>query len=467
MKKLKKVIAFTLMMVMMMAMSVTAFAAEGKATVKVDNASEADVFYQQIIEEDTSARTGWNFVKPDYAKAFGNEDAQTIIDKLTGKNGQTALDEITRSDKLAAIEATTKAEKGEFSVSKAGLYVVKLQTKDGVEKKYNYTTMAFYVSRNDIETGQVINREAKKEPKKVDKELTSPNDKVVEIGKTISYTVKVTVPYVPAGKPVAEGGLRFAVHDSLTGAVYNVDDKGNLVLSVKLGKDNYNLSADKVTLADDKKSFTVDLSELVKESNLDANKEVTLVYTVTAKDVKINNEAYPEENGHKYNKEDEVKRVDSYTGDLKITKTGDGKNLAGAEFVILKGTEVNDNTEYAVLNDKNELTGWTKKLEDASHVVTLDDGSAVAHGFDNETTYSFKEVVAPTGYQVKQTISTATWKAGLADNAQLATAVMDDDALVPLPFTGGMGTTIFTVLGVAIMALAAALYFVSKRTAKN
>ena len=43
MNKLKKIIAFALMMVMMMAMSVTAFAAEGKATVKAKGIIQASI----------------------------------------------------------------------------------------------------------------------------------------------------------------------------------------------------------------------------------------------------------------------------------------------------------------------------------------------------------------------------------------------------------------------------------------
>ena len=38
-----------------------------------------------------------------------------------------------------------------------------------------------------------------------------------------------------------------------------------------------------------------------------------------------------------------------------------------------------------------------------------------------------------------------------------------DTKLSALPSTGGIGTTIFTIAGVAIMVLAAGLFFVSRR----
>ncbi|MBR5638096.1 MAG: LPXTG cell wall anchor domain-containing protein [Pseudobutyrivibrio sp.] len=466
MKNFKKVIATLLAAVMMMAMSVTAFAAEstGGATIKINNAEEADVFYEQIIKADTTVKTGWSFVDPSYAKAFGNEDEQTIIEKLTKGD----FDEYTRMGALENLPATNKATGTEFTVTEPGFYVVKLQTKAGAEELYSYNPMAYYVSLEDIANNAVLSdKTAKKEPAKVDKTIKT-EDEYVEIGKDIEYTVKATVPYVPEGKQIAENGLRFAVHDSITGAEYKLTD-GKFVVTATLAGDAITLKDGAVKLSDDKKSFTVDLSELVTATNSKANQVVELKYLATAKEIHVANKAYPEVNGHKYDDEKHIKTVDSYTVAIEIVKTGDkGAMLPDAEFVVVKHT--GNKTEYALLDENKTLVGWTTDLDeaknDANVLKTNEDGFAEAKGFDKDVVYTVLETKAPTGYQLLTSENKVTNTVQHTEGDKTSWAFqynVADTTLSSLPFTGGMGTTLFTVLGVVLMVVAAALYFATKK----
>ena len=105
-------------------------------------------------------------------------------------------------------------------------------------------------------------------------------------------------------------------------------------------------------------------------------------------------------------------------------------------------------------------------------VVTDDNGQVKLTGLD-EGVYHFKETVAPDGYSINTNIQDLTiTKADVdsnkynADNRVVTyTKEVADSDLIKLPFTGGMGTTIFTVLGVAIMVMASALYFATKKKA--
>ena len=86
-------------------------------------------------------------------------------------------------------------------------------------------------------------------------------------------------------------------------------------------------------------------------------------------------------------------------------------------------------------------------------------------------TYEFKETKAPEGYSINETNAQVEWAKegtdGAAATNRTGTASMTDTKLNALPSTGGIGTTIFTIAGCAIMVAAAGLFFASrKRTSK-
>ena len=82
--------------------------------------------------------------------------------------------------------------------------------------------------------------------------------------------------------------------------------------------------------------------------------------------------------------------------------------------------------------------------------------------FSPEYTYYFEEVVAPEGYTVLENDVEAKWD-GKANIAITGIATASDTTVSSLPETGGMGTTMFTIGGCAIMVIAAALYFVNRK----
>ena len=92
MKKMKKVFALLVAMVMVMGMTMTTMAApktDATITVKDENGANlegADLSYVQVIVADQTTRTGWAFtsdaVKEAYLKAFAETDDQVVIDQL-------------------------------------------------------------------------------------------------------------------------------------------------------------------------------------------------------------------------------------------------------------------------------------------------------------------------------------------------------------------------------------------------
>ena len=94
--------------------------------------------------------------------------------------------------------------------------------------------------------------------------------------------------------------------------------------------------------------------------------------------------------------------------------------------------------------------------------VVATNGSVVVKGLD-EGTYNIVEEKAPKGYSVVD-VPNQTISAG--QNANI-TVKVTDTKLSALPHTGGIGTTIFTIAGCAIMVAAAFFFFTSRKKANK
>ena len=150
----------------------------------------------------------------------------------------------------------------------------------------------------------------------------------------------------------------------------------------------------------------------------------------------------------------------------------DGKEipLAGAQFVLYK--TVNDEKFYAqVANGK--ITGWTDDKEKATVFETPDDGKFVIAGLDADT-YYLEETKAPDGYnRLKEPVNvviTANIASGKTVTATITynetatgTVKIENQTGVELPSTGGIGTTVFYVIGGLLMGVAVVLLVTRKK----
>lgn len=484
----KKIGALLVAAVMVLSMCTAVFAVT-PATITVNNLdAKATISYLEIIVPDQTTETGWAFdngAAAEFHKVDGWAELtdQQIIWKLIkfknanakvplGTEAATASQfqaAMTNVETLTTFKSDANVKGNKITANTAGVYAIKAITTDTAN--YAYSPMAAFVSFKPY-TGapeelkdETVN--AKRTTIKIEKS-SNETDGVVEIGKDVTYTVKTNVPYIADN--VTE--VTYTITDTIEGADYKVGTDGKLGVSVKIGEAAPTISNVEIkTNTDGKKYFVLDLSS-VAANRKNANAPVVIEYKATVTSEVVNNSVEPNDGTHRFT----PKTNTLYTGKITMTKTDDSKEtvrLANAGFVIYR--EDGTKTKYALVakdktkteNNEYVVTGWTNDLEDAKKdanlIMTDSNGEAVVRGLDATYTYKFKEIKAPEGYSVNTTDSKATWGTNQTAANRTGTATMNDTKLNSLPSTGGMGTYLFTIIGVVVMAGAAGAFFISRR----
>lgn len=490
----KKIGALLVAAVMVLSMCTAVFADGNSATITLTNFNDADsVKYMQIIEPDPSQQTGWKFsnavAKDAFTAATGENEQNTLwmlILKATPRARNNAalnipdnLNEITNAqiDKaLSTIKSNEAAiwitlnenERTSMTVTLAGVYAF-----DAEKEGYTYKVATAYVGFGTYEetpTLQNTSVAAKRSQLTIDK-IVADDDNAVAIGDTVDYTITTFVPYIDANNTESR---TFSITDEINGATYVTNSEGKVAGTVTLGEGN---KAQTITVdidpSTDGKSFSINLDSLVADAdNPNAAEKVTVTYQAKITAVDANNTA----KGHKSGQEYGSSRVDLYTGSITLTKVDANnteKKLAGAEFTVHKVTTNGDENVVgeALKFDYDAKTGVYTYNPDSTRnnatiVVTGANGEVKVEGLDKGK-YHFTETKAPNGYSINE----AGKDIELSYTGEKATEkfvasgdlTLKDSELSSLPSTGGMGTYIFTIIGVVVMAGAAGAFFISRK----
>ncbi|MEZ3485326.1 MAG: isopeptide-forming domain-containing fimbrial protein [Lachnospiraceae bacterium] len=452
-------------------------------------------------------------------------DAQGVIRALIaarGDDGYANTANIGRA--LSAVAGMTDAFIGMSNpqtVNSAGVYAVKA-TQEG----YTYNNMAAYVGFGTSVDGRyptLTNAEltAKRSEVKLDKSHND-EDKVSAIGDIVEYTIKTNVPYIDPNKE----NKTYYIHDAIKGADYVLKDnnvEGHVTLAgeelTKIGEDDVVLvpNGPKTVIIGNNNvecedSFYIDLSGLIDDQNSNADKEIVVTYKAKVTAETVDNKAQAgHKNGESYGGEFGEDDDKVFTGRITLTKTNEdgSEKLANAGFEVTTGDPAkrvyftkNGDGDYTHIDEVDLPKGVKEELDKAtadkktaidelevtrgegvaavtyvSQVFTKNDGTVIVRGL-NVGTYKFTEKTAPKGYSVNETPAEATLQittegeeangtiengVAIAQKILEDTTGMTDTKLSALPSTGGIGTTIFTIGGCAIMIVAAALFFASRR----
>lgn len=136
---------------------------------------------------------------------------------------------------------------------------------------------------------------------------------------------------------------------------------------------------------------------------------------------------------------------------LKHAKGDTSKVLSGAKFEVFNST----NGACTTLGDKVTVNGATEFTSDANGVVDVPGLYVGKNGEPTSRVYCVVETVAPAGYVIDTTAKAITVYPGAVAAGEYSLSIENVPSAGPnLPLTGGQGTMIFLIAGVAIIGAA-------------
>lgn len=420
--------------------TVTNLAADVDTTLKVYN-----IIYLDL----TSGNQTWKVV--DWASPYVSEDADTGAFTITNSDGlRDAADKQESADRTDTESGTRHV----FSGLPIGAYVIRAFDTKGT---YSLMVANTYKDNDTYMASESADVVAKMSEYKVTKEA---GDKFVHRGQRVNFTV--TAQMAPKKNEKNENLTEFKITDTSTG----LDKESFRIEEITIAGDTKKIANDKVTVTKNNNEvvYTVDLSEFIKDT--EAGATVVVKYSaVVENDHKYNNSATASANTVAYT----PSKVNGFMGNVTLKKVDKNKNtLKGAEFQLLKvttkeGAEATRTPISVVVGvNAGEYKVALDEEDGATTTLVATNGTLKVTGLD-EGNYEFKETKAPIGYKVNSDNKAFTIEANENDEVTIDAGKFVNTKLSSLPSTGGMGTYLFTIIGVVVMAGAAGAFFISRR----
>ena len=484
---MKKILSIAMALVLMLAMAGTAMAAqEGTLTggsITINDAVPKQIYnaYQILYLESYNATAGAYAYKANSAwetwlktqTSYVSFDAQGYVTWVDGadaaafaKLAQVEAAKMTAAD--ATVNAPAAAE-GEtystvtFSNLKLGYYLVDttLGTLCSLDTTNPNVTME---EKNEVPTNV----------KTVEEDLTGnygeTND--ADIGQTVNFKSTITA---------QAGAENYVFHDTMSAGLTYTGVTG---ITLKTGSEepatvdasNYTVVTEGLT---DGCTFEVRFIQAFCDT-LKANDQIVISYKATLNEnAVVGLPGNPNESKLSYGDSSmsssnvtPPSQTTTYTWDVDVFKyTMDGeteKALAGATFTLSKNAD--GSNPIALVSESNNVYRVAKTGETGTvtEITTDATGKFTIKGLDADT-YYLTETAAPAGYnKLASAVTITIGDNGVVNGTTEATQGVDEVKVLnqsgaELPSTGGIGTTIFYVIGAALVIGAIVILVAKKR----
>lgn len=527
MRKAKTIVSFLLALVLTLAMTVTAFA-EGpsdpsdsyRIQIRNENVGHTYEAYQifkgrleTVDKESVLSDMEWGS-GVDSAKLIaalkekyflpedpGMADVAKALENIADKSEEAKeLADIVGACLTNEVKATATApEDGVYTLGglEAGYYFVKDKDTTQDKRPDAYTDFILSVTQNTAV-------EAKSSYPTVTKKVQTGADTwgdASDYGTSETETIKFQLTGKMPSTLEDYTTYQYVFHDKLSqGLKLKADSFEVKIDGIVLNKGAYTLNT---TTPADGNTFELSFTDVLDKEVLGV--EVTAVSTIV-----VTYEAYLKGDGVVYGNPGNPNEV-YLTYSNNPNGEGTGKSAIDKAFVFtygLTGTKVDGNApatplsgaefklaredKWAILDANKRITGWADAEAGGTAIVSGTDGVFTVKGLDAGT-YTLKETKAPVGYNIPDEttliitaaievpngktdpeVTTLTIKEG--DQGQAANGVPDTGIVsiqvknykgAVLPSTGGIGTTIFYVLGGILVAVSGVLLITRRRMSRR
>ena len=505
MKKLKRMMAVLLAMVMALAMSVTVFAAEGQGSLKVtvnsNNTLEGQTLnvyklFDLSVNDNHYAYTVNETYKDGIIAALNlaEEDPEpdsaalyNAISELEGTKVQDFADAFTAyalTDSLTATKTsgkiTSAVKEYTFTDLDYGYYLV-----------YQTGTKELQSSLVSVDKAGETEVDLKGEAPSITKDAQNTGGTSidsVEIGQIVKYVITGTIP-----DTTGYDQYQYIIHDTLTDGLDFVEQNGT-----EPSGTSYNVSVQIVSSAAEQKSATLsgndnrtmklDLSQWIRDNQESKGQTFTVTYYAkvnSAAVVTTNNSAsleYGNDPGNTTTTTPVQEKTPTFP--LQIKKFATGVNYLGGAIFRIYRSEANaqhDQNPIAVTGNNGSYTVDPVQTGEGLSYDMVSANTQVGTGFNLKLNglaagdYWIVETQAPEGYNgvtapIKVTVTVSgdndvnNWTISKNDKAETDKVIdIENSTGTILPGTGGMGTILFTVIGVALVIAVAGSFVVSRR----
>lgn len=474
MKHMKRFMALFAALALVLAMAVPAFADTSTpetGTITINNAvkdttyTAYKIFELDYVKATATTKASYAYKADENWKNFvtGSGDGAAYVEYNEKTGAVTAKDTFNKEQAPAFAKAALAYAKGN---SKINGKTVTADADGTVE--FTGLDLGYYVVDTPMgalcvldSTAPSVTVNEKNEVPSVKKEVKAGSSygetNTAKIGDTVEFKTEINV---------KKGAANYVLHDKMDAGL-TLDSS-----SIKVFVDNTEVAATNYTIKTTDKTHSDCTFEIVFADAYVAglaDKTIVVTYNATLNSNAVVGGAGNKNDTYlKYGNDNNTTHgtTTTYTYEFDVVKTNEENQLLdGAVFSLYASEEA-----PTPMNLVEVSTGVYRlpTKDDATAVTTFTAGKVTIQGLANGD-YYLEEITAPKGYnkldhRVKITINNADLKANTTGNTYTDGGLkVENKAGTTLPSTGGIGTTIFYLIGGGLMVAAAVLLIAKKR----